>query len=564
MLARARSAAALAVAIAASVAACALTAGPATAASGDADRLAGTKEYLARSQLITGDLFPPAVLLIDGASTQAWGALGLAASGINAAAQRARPEAPKTLYDSLSGNLGQFRSTGDAALFLLVEPTVHDVREDDGTNGYEVEPLVNAVLGGQVRIGPDSGGFAWQSPGFVAADARSTALAALALEGVRDDPDVRVAVGDPIIAAAGWLGDHGATGTWTTLGEATPDTETSALAVQAIQASRLSSPALRNAVSAFGAWLQQHQNPDGGFGTGAPGAPSDLLATAAAASALAASGTAPSDFHHPDSGATPIDFLGAAQDPVDHHVGTTDPVRTTGYAALAFASASLPLGYVTGSYGVGSQPPQTVPQSLPSGPTLPIEIPTTKLSSPAPQPATTPATGPVLQPPTIAPARVRSTVHRIKNPKKPPTREGDGGTGDAGSGNGSGSGGGGGTVATPGAPGRDGGGGGVSPGPVSAAAPSVAGAGIPLPNRHTGGTPTRTKDSAPRSVQGTLIGRQSATEGARGSATAAPGAAGARAGGHATPWWAIALALAIVVGVLTGVRLDGRNPEVAL
>ena len=44
----------------------------------------------------------------------------------------------------------------------------------------------------------------------------------------------------------------------------------------------------------------------------------------------------------PDTGATPIDFLGAAQDPVDHHVGTTDPVRTTGYAALAFAERIAP------------------------------------------------------------------------------------------------------------------------------------------------------------------------------------------------------------------------------
>ena len=171
MLARARSATAL-TAIAASVAACALTAGPA-AATVDADRLAGTTEYLARSQLSTGNLAPPAVLLIDGPSTQAWGALGLAADGISATNQRENP-GTTTLYDSLKGNLGVLNSTGDAALFLLVEPTVHDVRDDDGTKGYAVEPLVNAVLAGQVRIGPDAGGFAWQSPGFVAADARST------------------------------------------------------------------------------------------------------------------------------------------------------------------------------------------------------------------------------------------------------------------------------------------------------------------------------------------------------------------------------------------------------
>jgi hypothetical protein len=557
VLARARSATVLAVA--ASVAAAALTAGP-TMAAGDADRLAGTTEYLAKSQLSGGDLYPPAALLIDGASTQAWGALGLAAGGINAAKQNVPGGTP--LYDSLKGNLGLLRSTGDAALFLLVEPTVHDVREDDGTKGYEVEPLVNAVLAGQVRIGPDSGGFAWQSPGFVAADARSTALAALALEGVRDDPDVRLAVGDAIISAVGWLGDHGPAGTWTTLGESTPDTETSALTVQAIQAAKVSSPAMRNAVSAFGGWLQQHQNPDGGFGTGAPGAPSDLLATAAAASALAASGTAPSEFHHPDTGATPIDFLGTAQDPVDHHVGTDDPVRTTGYAALAFASASLPLGHVTGTYGLGGQPPQKVPQNLPTGPTLPLEVPVTRPSSPGSPPAANPAAAPILQPAATAPARMPSAVHRIKNTKKSPTDKGDGGSGDAGSGNGSG--GGGSTLATAGAPDRVGGGGGT--GTSVTAATSIPASAVPTPpaEHRRGGTPTKAIANAPREVRGTLIGRDSATSGAAGSRTATPGAAGASAGHAPTPWWAIALALAILAGIAGGIRLDRRTPELAL
>jgi hypothetical protein len=558
--ARARSAAVVAVVIAASVATSALTAGPAAAA-GAADRLAGTTEYLARSQLRGGDLHPPAPLLIDGPSTQAWGALGLAAGGISATEQRERP-GTTTLYDSLKGNLGVLNATGDIALFLLVEPTVHDVRDDDGTKGYEVEPLINAVLADQVRIGPDAGGFAWQSPGFVAADARSTALAALALEGVRDDPDVRLAVGDPIVNAVGWLVDHGPAGTWTTLGESTPDTETSALAVQAIQASRLSSPTLRNAVSAFGAWLQQRQNPDGGFGTGAPGGPSDLLATAAVASALAASGTPPSEFHHPDTGATPIDFLGAAQDPVDHHVGTADPLRTTGYAALAFASASLPLGYVTGSYGIGSQPPQRVPQGLPTGPTLPIEVPATRPSTPTPRPATTPAAAPVLQPRATTPARVPSTVHRIKNPKK--SQSSDGGDGDAGSGNGSSGGAGGGTVATAGAPDRAGGGGGA--GTSVTAATSIPASAVPTPpaEHRRGGTPTKATSRAPREVRGTLIGRDSATPGTAGSRAATPGAAGASAGHVPTPWWAIALALAILAAIATGIRLDHRHPEVAL
>jgi uncharacterized membrane protein YfcA len=65
-------------------------------------------------------------------------------------------------------------------------------------------------------------------------------------------------------------------------------------------------------------------------------------------------------------------------------------------------------------------------------------------------------------------------------------------------------------------------------------------------------------------VQGTLLGRQATTEGARGSSSAAAGALGAQAGGRTRPWWAVGLALAIALGVLTGIRLDRRRPEVAL
>lgn len=557
MSARARSATVLAVA--ASLATAALTTGT-PAAAGEADRLAGTTEYLARSQLRTGELSPPATLLIDGASTQAWGALGLAAGGINAAKQREVPDAT-ALYDSLKGNPGLLRSTGDAALFLLLEPTVHDLRDDDGTKGYEVESLVDAVLAGQTTMGPDSGGFAWQSSGSVRADTRSTALAALALESVREDPDVRATVGDAIVNAVAWLGAHGAGGTWTDLLTGSVDTEISALAVEAIQAGGLRTPELTSAVNAFGAWLQQHQSPDGGFGTGAPGAASDLLATAAVARALAATGTRPSEFHHPDTGATPVDFLAAAQDPVDHHVGTTDPVRTTGYAALAFAGVSLPLGHVTGSYGVGTLPPQRVPQGLPSGPTLPVEAPATKPSAPAPPPATTPASAPVLQPAALPSARVPSTVRRIKNTKKSSAREGDGGRGDSGSGNGSG--GGAGTVATPGAHGRPGGGGGTGASLQSVPA-SLAGAPMPAGTPRRGGTPTKTAGNRARTVSGTVIGRDSATPGAKGRRVASPGAAGASAGHAPTPWWTIVLALAILAAIAGGIRLDRRVPEVAL
>lgn len=563
MSARARSVTALAAVVvaAAGLAASALTAGPAVAA-GDADRLLATKQYLANSQLSSGDLHPPADTIVEGAKTRLWGALGLAAGAINADKQRESPDTT-TLYDSLLGNVNTLHSTGENALLLMVEATVHDVTTEDGATGNHVEALVRTVLSGQATSGPDAGGFGWQ-PGMVPADARSTALAALALEGVRDDPGVRPVVGDAIVNAVVWLGAHGVSGTWTDLFTGSVDTEISALAVEAIQASGLRTPELTSAVTTFGAWLQQHQNPDGGLGTGAPGAPSDLLATAAVARALAATGTSPSEFRHADTGATPIDFLAAAQDPIDGHVGTDDPVRTTGYAALAFAGLSLPLGHVTGSYGVGSLPPQRVPQGLPTGPTLPVEAPATKPSSPTPPPATTPASAPVLRPAVTPPTRVPSTVHRIKNPKKPSAGKGDGGSGDAGSGNGSG--GGGGTLATSGAPDRAGGGGGAGTSVTAATSTPASAAPTPLPRapQRRGGTPTKATAETPREVRGTLIGRDSATPGAAGSRAATPGAAGASAGHAPTPWWAIVLALAILAGIAGGIRLDRRVPEVAL
>ncbi len=86
----------------------------------------------------------------------------------------------------------------------------------------------------------------------------------------------------------------------------------------------------------------------------------------------------------------------------------------------------------------------------------------------------------------------------------------------------------------------------------------------PRAAQRRGGTPTKATTDAPREVRGTLIGRDSATPGVAGSRAATPGAAGASAGRAPTPWWAIALALAILAGIAGGFRLDRRTPEVAL
>ncbi|HET6508066.1 MAG TPA: hypothetical protein VFG42_14845 [Baekduia sp.] len=562
MSARARSRLGPLAAAAAAVVVALAAAPTAPAAVTPADRLFDAEQYLANAITPTGDFQNSATSIPEGRATLAWGALGLAAAGINVNRQR---NAGATVYEALNRARPLLGTTSDRALYLLVEATIRDLAHDDGTGDATIQGLVDDILPTRVATGDDEGGgFTDQGTGGPPGVARPTALAALGLWAVRPVREVQLSATAAALSAVDWLLRHQHDGYWTAIDGVTPDTETSALAIEAIMAVGLHDVRSHDAATAFGGWLRTIQNPDGGFSAGVAGNPSDLSATAAAVQGLVATQTSVADYN--PAGQTPLDLLATTQGPAAHYTQTGDRIRLAGHVALAFSQTPLPLGYVTGTYGVSSSAPQTPPKGLPTGPTLPVEIaaPPVTPAPAAPAPPATSAPAPTIQAPAAAPTTAPSGVRRIANHKrtKPADAGGDGDTGLAGGGTGSG--GGGGTVATAGAPDRAGGGGGTGTSVTSVPA-AVAGTPLPTdaPRRH-GGTPVKSDNDAERQVRGTVIGRDSATPGAKGSRTAAPGAAGSAAGHGSTPWWAIVLALLVAGGVVGGATLDRRRPELAL
>jgi hypothetical protein len=491
-----------------------------------------------------------------------WGALGLAAANVNAR-DLATSANGRTLFGLLRGFAagGQFSDTADLALYLLAAHAVGFTAVRGEQDGAGARDVVAELLAAQLPgTSLDRGAFQSQ-PGSGAGDALSTAYGVIALRSL--DPFDQSAA----TAALRWLTDHqNLDGSWAPIPGAPSDVETTATVREAFTAVGQDGSI---AASRASSWIGVRQGLDGGWSRTGDDTTSDVPATAAVARALLAQGVNPNDANN-SAGQSPMSFLRSAQD-ADGLVGRApgipadEPTQATAIAMLAFGGTGLLFGPIAGG-GTDELPNQRPPAGLPSGPLLPTETSAPTASTPtAPAPAA-PTSAPAIQAPaTPSSSSTRGGVKRVKTRRDPGTH-GDGrGTADAGSGSGAGGGGGGtGTSVGTGALTRGGGGGGVSPGPVSVAAPSAAGSGVPSPTGRTGGTRTRTKDSAPRSVRGTLIGRQSATEGARGSSVATPGAAGASAGHAPTPWWAIALALAIVAGIASGIRLDRRNPELAL
>lgn len=490
-----------------------------------------------------------------------WAALGLAAANVNARDLATSPNS-RTLFGLLRGFAagGELFDTTDLALYLLAAHAVgfSAVRgEQDGPGAHEV---VGDLLAAQLPgTSLDRGAFQLQ-PGSGSGDTLSTAYAVLAIRSL--DPFVQ----DYATAAVGWLIAHqNGDGSWGPIPDAPGDVETTATVREALTAVGQDAG---TAASRASNWIGTRQGIDGGWSRSGDGTTSDVPATAAVARSLLAQGANPSDVNN-NAGESPMSFVRSAQD-ADGIVGRApgipadEPTQATAIAMLALGGTGLLFGPVEGGTATGELPNQGLPAGLPSGPLLPTETLTPTASTPTAPPPAAPAPAPLIQAPATPPSSpARTGIKRVKAGDAA-GMSGDGpGTASAGSG----SGGGGndtGQSASAGTEARDGGGGGVSPGPVSVAAPSVAGSGVPLHTGRTGGKRVKTGRSAPRVVSGTLIGRQSATEGARGSAIAAPGASGAQSGGATTPWWAIALALMILAGIATGVRLDRHNPEVAL
>jgi hypothetical protein len=555
------------------LAAVALTATPALAAApvptappsvADGAALLKSERWMVRAQ--SGDGGLPLRGLAARHHVNLWGALGLAAANVNAQDQATSANS-RTLFGLLRGFAagGELSDTAELALYLLAAHAVGftAVRgEQDGAGARDtVADLLAAQLPG---VSLDRGAFQSQ-PGLGSGDALSTAYAVLALTSL--DP-FNQSYGE---AAVDWLTAHqNVDGSWGTFAGAPGDVETTATVREAFTAVGQDTSITASRASS---WLGLRQGTDGGWSRAGDGSTSDVPATAAVARSLLAQGVNPNDANN-GAGQSPMSFLRSTQDTTTGIVGRApgvsadEPTQATAIAMLAFGGTGLLFGPIARGADPGELPNQGPPAGLPSGPLLPTETPALTASTPA---ASAPA--PPAPAPTIQTQATPSSSFAPEGVKRVKARRGDGtrgdGTGatDAGTGTGGGGGngsGGSGSGGTAGAPTRDGGGGGVSPGPVSAAAPSVARSGIPLPTGRTGGTRAKSGRTAPREISGTLIGRQSPTDGARGGSAAAPGASGAQSGGTTTPWWAIALALLIVAGILSGVRLDRRHTEVAL
>ncbi|ADB50144.1 prenyltransferase/squalene oxidase repeat-containing protein [Conexibacter woesei] len=514
-------------------------------------------------------------LPLDGGDVRrvnAWAALGLAAATVNA--RDVAVPGGRTLFALLERQAPLVSETLDYARFLLAAQAVGA----DGQPHVGGVDLVGGILGAQLRSG--GGAFAAR-PGAVTPDVQATAFAALALrlaEGPQGGPISRRAAD----GAASWLlGAQNLDGSWPAEapGATAPgDTETTAAAIEALAATLAfppGSPSAHARSRALG-WLQGRLNADGGLGSGAPGAASDVRATAGVVRALVACGIDSHDFT--TGGRGPLHFLAAAQDRSGRvgpaaGSGGAEPVVTTAYATLALTGTSLPFGPIPRGDGSGRLPVPGPPAGLPTGPLLPIvqaplPVPVAPIP-PAPQPQ-----APVFRtpPPAHAPARAGDGIERVRPRRERPARrparrdgarERDGGAGSGAGGPGSGGLGGGagdgGTVSTPGAPDRAGGGGGAAGGTATVAV-AATGAGPALPDRRRGGRRLLGGDARDRAVTGTLIGREAPTEGASGSAAAVPGSPGSGAGDRAGPWWAVGIAVALALSIAAGMALDRRPP----
>ncbi len=524
---------------------------PPSAADGAA--LLKAEQWMVRAQ--SGDGGLPVAGLAAVHRVNLWGALGLAAANVNA-----RDQATSANSRSLFGLLrtfaagGELSDTADLALYLLAAHAVGfpAVRgEQDGVGGTGTHDVVADLLAAQLPgTSPDRGAFRSQ-PGAGSGDALSTAYAVLALTSLHNFDR---SYAD---AATDWLITHqNGDGSWGPFPGAPGDVETTATVREAFSAVGQDTTI---AASRASSWLGLRQGGDGGWSRAGDGTTSDVPATAAVARALLAQGINPNNADN-SAGRSPMSFLRSAQDAggtVGRAPGVPadEPTETTAMAMLAFGGTGLLFGPIADGGDRGELPNQGPPAGLPSGPLLPSETVTPTASTPTTPTPSAATSAPAIQVPATPPTSSRTGVKRVKV-----RRHGAGsGTTDAGNGTG-----GGGTVGTAGAPNRAGGGGGSATSAVSAPAATAAGAAVPLPTGHAGGKRVKTGRTAPREVSGTLIGRASPTEGARGSSVAAPGASGAQSGGRTTPWWAIALALAIAAGVLGGIRLDRRRPEVAL
>ncbi|MDQ8046939.1 MAG: prenyltransferase/squalene oxidase repeat-containing protein, partial [Solirubrobacteraceae bacterium] len=369
------------------------TAAPPTAA--DAARLGLADRWLEQQQTADGSLAVPASSATRPIDANAWGALGLAVGGDNA--QDLRIPSGATLASNL-----QRQAPGVSDTVGLAELTLVAVAIGSDPHAFGGVDLPRAIL----ASGRVSGAFG-VSAQATDDDVTATVFAALALSTIREPATV-----DGTQRAADWLLAHQAPdGSWPGSDAADPTqppgtTEVTAEAIEALNAAGRRNTAAQSKALA---WLQLRQNADGGFAPSTVGQPSDARATASVALALVSAGIDPVDLVAP-TGASPMTFLSDAQDgprggAVAQRPGVpgTDQIRTTAYAALAFARTPLPFGPIARGAGTGTVVTQPPPTTVPTSPVRPPTQTPAPVGSPQPTAAPDPAAPPAAVSPAAAP-----------------------------------------------------------------------------------------------------------------------------------------------------------------
>lgn len=274
----------------------------------------------------------------------AWVALALAAAGINP--QDQTQPGGVDVYTYLAEHAGELTLTTDFERALLVV-------DASGTSPHDFAgvDLVSQILGRQITGASEEGAFVHQA-GERTAGINDTVFAILALSPVQE-PVVQEAVQ----RAASWLEDEqNPDGGWpalcpktavTTCAKSGPESgevDMTGAAIEALNAAGRHDTPVQEAAFKF---LHEAQDPDGGFPEYQGESEPNVASTAWAAQAIWAAGQSPEAWWVGTAGAEPLSYMASMQQS-DGHIRFKEKeeslgVWMTAYVAPAFAGQALPI-----------------------------------------------------------------------------------------------------------------------------------------------------------------------------------------------------------------------------
>jgi hypothetical protein len=270
----------------------------------------------------------------------AWAALALAAAGINPQEQAKPGDA--SAYTYLTDHAGELKATTDYALALLVVDASGASPEEFG----ELH-LVKQILDRQIDDGREDGAFFHEEAGERPPAVNDTIFAILALS-----PSQRMegqGVTEAVKRAADWLiGEQNTDGSWPSVCPKTicaevANVDMTAAAIEALNAAGLHDTEAQAKALEF---LHTAQNPDGGFPEAPGEGESNSASTAWVLQGLWASGQAPETWQQP-GGHEPLGYLESMQQTngsIQWKASDDEnPIWMTAYTGPALAGLPLPI-----------------------------------------------------------------------------------------------------------------------------------------------------------------------------------------------------------------------------